>query len=142
MTWYRDAFCVGTFFVPLAWIVITLLVRHATRAGQSSGSDLLSAVIAFDVAVLLAPEEFVKLAVDAKATEGLIPFHVFTLFAAIMLWATALIVVEPRLSQNTRVASSGSYGASPTPYLLGVAFWTICWGIALLHVLLFRGKLS
>ena len=136
----HDAFIVGTILVPLLWLAVTLVVRHKTGSRQTSGADLLSFLVAFDFAAIVDPSYMAKLAKDAGVAAQLQPTLVLFVVIAIIAWIAAMLYVEPRLAANAS-AQPGLFATRPGPYLLGAGSWGVCWAIAFLHVLGYRGTI-
>lgn len=137
--WYRDPVSVATIFVPGLWIILTFVVRQARNAPQTSGADLLGALIAFDTGVILTPQEFLKFTANPHVAAGLVPTHVVFLFLELCAWLIASFVVEPVLAQNIADRSSGWYAKRRNPYLFGLLSWGGCWALVWLHIANFRG---
>ena len=138
--WLHDGFIVGTIFVPLVWLSVTLIVRHKAGCRQTSGADLLSFLVAFDFAAMLDPVYMTRLAKDAGVAAHLQPTLVVFLILGICVWLFALLYVEPKLATNS-AAQSSWFAARGLPFLLGAGSWGACWSIAFLHVLGFRGMI-
>jgi hypothetical protein len=136
--WLHDAFIVGTIFVPLVWLSLTLIVRHKAGCRQTSGADLLSFLVAFDFAAMIDPIYMAKLAKDTGVAAHLQPTLELCLVLGILVWIIAMLFVEPKLAVNSS-ADGISFAVRRSPFLLGAGSWGACWAIAFLHVLGFRG---
>ena len=141
--WYRDPVDVGSFFVPAIWIVITLIVRRAMKAKQTSGADLIGVLIAFNVALILDPNVFIHLAapdrVMGATNESIIATSVAFLFGCLLCWIVAMMFVEPHLAGSPNLKAG--YFARRGPFLWGAVSWGVCWLLTLGHIWNFRGKI-
>ena len=138
--WLHDPFIVGAIIVPISWLLATLYFRNKFGGGQTSGADLLAFLVAFDFAAIVDPEYAAKLAKNKVVADHLHPMLGAFVVGVIIAWFIAVSYIEPKLANNSR-GLSGWFAQQPTPYLLGAVSWAICWIIAFLHVLGFRGTI-
>ena len=138
MLWHlsiSDPLFVGQVLVPALWLAFSIVIRWKREAVQTGGADLLAAFIAFDVAVIVSPAEFVRFAANQRVAAALTTSHVALMFFAIFAWGFVITVVEPKL---VRARRPGSFGTASS-YLLGAFSWAVCWIIGAAHVWNFRG---
>ena len=131
-----DPLFVGQVLIPALWLAFTIVFRWRRSAVQTDGADLLSAFIAFDVAVILAPNEFTRFAANQQTAAALVSSHLALMFFAIVAWGLAIGVVEPKLAKARQPHSFGTASS----YLFGVLSWGTCWIIGCAHVWNFRGR--
>jgi len=113
----------GTVAVLVPLIVFTGNWIHRSHKGyaQTAAADFILAIVIFDLAVIVASQDFEPFLLSHSLKSFLVPWHVFAAFMSCLLWAGIVRFGEPAISRYYEI-KSGYF----TPTFPLVSF-TLCW---------------
>ena len=123
--------------IPVAILIIGTLLRLYRSAPQTAATDIFSALIVFDGAVLLDSTHFEKF-VSPLVQKDLAGLIFISVFISIIIWTFSILELEVKL------LDCHVEGFAERPFLLvsmWLLVWLLCLALIVTHIALFTARI-